>query len=58
MVCFRSRWEGLTDGSFGESVCVCDLLGLKGLLPVLDQLLIISMSEEREEAAVTCLSEG
>ena len=40
-----------------DRVSVQDLLGLKDIFQVLDQLLILSRFAEREEAA-TCWSEG
>ena len=46
-------------GPFGErnKVCVRDFSGLEDLFQVFDQFVILSMFEEREEAAA-CLSEG
>ena len=54
---FRKYMGGFARWSFRrDRVSVWDLLGLKDIFQVLDQLLILSRSADREEAAA-CLSE-
>ena len=59
MVCFGSRWEGLPDDLFErDSLSEWDLSGLKDIFQVLDQLMILSTSAEREKRLLfACLKD-